>query len=301
MFSKQSRPRKTAFTLVELLVVIGIIALLIAILLPALSKARESANTIKCLSNLRQIGLYFQIYGTSSNARWYPPGSYVNTNPGDTDDGSAAITWYNVIMPSTYLNMNDGKMLYCPNAKEYPGPSTWKASTLLSKQWPPLAPLATFNQANDISYGYNDFGIGGASQTANAGYVTLPRYTYLAQRARFGQVKSSAGTILLCDTGINIATSASGSGGEGWSEFSCWPNSSASGVPVPRHVGKCNVLWCDSHATSVASPSIPGSAPAGTWPGLYTAGAFGRNPNALDAGWTGPVSNIYPWAFARQQ
>jgi len=66
--------RRPGFTLIELLVVISIIALLVAILLPSLAKAREAARGAMCLSNLRQTMLGFNLYSEANNDWWITSG-----------------------------------------------------------------------------------------------------------------------------------------------------------------------------------------------------------------------------------
>jgi prepilin-type N-terminal cleavage/methylation domain-containing protein len=70
-----NRKKRKGFTFVELLVVIGIIALLISILLPSLSRAREQANRVRCLSNLRSLGQAMYLYANTYRDR-LPNGNF---------------------------------------------------------------------------------------------------------------------------------------------------------------------------------------------------------------------------------
>src|SRR5438132_1599588 len=97
-----AKTSRKAFTLVELLVVIGIIALLISILLPALSRARESANKVKCLSNVQQISRAFLMY-INANRERYPSAAPFEPAPGRPRRFDDWLYW----QPNPFRDIND--------------------------------------------------------------------------------------------------------------------------------------------------------------------------------------------------
>jgi prepilin-type N-terminal cleavage/methylation domain-containing protein len=208
-----TKPRvacRFGFTLIELLVVIAIIAILAALLLPSLSRAKAAGQSAACKSNLRQIGIGLNLY--TSDAQKFPLWS------------SGTFFWDDKLLPS--VSNNRGVFL-CPAYK-------------LAPQWtngmsPPMP---------NPSYGYNMAGSGRFRATSpSLGLDASPNPAapkYLPE----SQVKVPADMIAVSDY-ARVATA--GGGDNDADDQNPIPINLLAGLPPPRHNFGDNVVFCDDH------------------------------------------------------
>jgi len=193
---------KHGFTLVELLVVVGIIALLISILLPALAKARQSATRVQCLSNTRQIAIAAFAYGNDNKGMlpgcvWTGAGSVPQfTHQWYLDfpsQGSDQITGIGKLVQRGYLTPGDLRVIYCPG-RDINDPLSYEYN---------LAPSQAHLSGSDAQWnpGLRNAGSGG-SIYLQAGYffaVSDRGNNFIRNQKQWASLSSPPGTPMVLD------------------------------------------------------------------------------------------------------
>ncbi len=211
-YLRRSTKRASAFTLVELLVVIGCIALLASLLLGVTTKMKESELSVKCASNLRQIGAAAMAWSAEND------GKIVSTY----EDFENQKTWAYKLAP--YLDA--------------PLPATYNADTYNSASASVIMNLPVFrcpSQSKSINwpgYGYN------------SDYLSLYRTSGNPKRwVRYHQVQHPSRTVMITDQ-AQVNTTR-------WVPFVRSPSGLKDAVVDFRHSGKAaNVLWVDGHVSA---------------------------------------------------
>ncbi len=154
------RKRQDGFTLVELLVVIGIIALLMGILLPALNRARQSANTVKCAANLRSVGQGIAMY-VAENRQTYPASYLYKRGAGEPSYRGTGPSQSRGYVHWSYFIYGEGKVqadsFVCPSLSNEGGlpPTNPRAGDEIEGQTPQNAGVVD-DQVRRAAYTLNE-------------------------------------------------------------------------------------------------------------------------------------------------